>query len=265
MASNHAQTSRAALMALAMLVCIPSCRGKSGTQPAAGEQVLQYGIVISDDANLRIDPLLYSTRIALLNKGDRVEIIEQTKDKSTAGKLSDYWYKVKMGKGITGWLFGGNIKTFKLAQAESIDSYVTAIYKDEEKKYRKVLSGKWWSVDIRDDYTNHALELYEDGKYKSYLRGQKEIEGDYSFNYMENELLFSEGTSFGKNVKYSKKGTVYRLETKVDGWNLRFKKIVDDIEAEKAEKDKEKEKEKKAGKEAAKAPVDSGKQPDKNQ
>jgi hypothetical protein len=259
MFSTSTRISMAVLLAFGLMAATPSCKGKSATT-SPGEQVLQYGIVISDDANLRVDPLIYSTRIALLNKGDRVEIIEQTKDKSSAGKTTDYWYKVKMGKGITGWLFGGNIKTFKLTQAESIDSYVSAIYKDEEKKLRKVLSGKWWSVDVRDDYTNHALELYEDGKYKSYLRGQKEIEGEYSFNFVENQLLFSEGVSFNaKSIGYVKKGTIYRLQTKIDGWNFRMKKIVDDIEAEKAEKEKEKEKDKKAGKDAAKAPADGGK------
>lgn len=226
------------IIASAMLAALllPSCKEKSESAKNPNEKALLYGITIVDNAALRLEPLVYSARITQIQKGDKVEIIEKSKEKTSVGNSTNYWYKVKISMGITGWLYGGNLKIFKVDDAGSIDKYVSVMREEEEAKLKKVLSGRWWSVDYHDEFTNHGLEIYEDGKYVSYMKGGDKIKGDFNINFAENEIVFLSNTSFGKNLKFIKRGNIYYLETLLGGWKFRFKRIVEEI----TEKDDEK-------------------------
>ena len=113
------------LAAVCALACafLASCGGGNKGDGA----VRAYGIVIVDNAALRVDPLIYSARISLLKKGDKLEIIDQSKGKSTIGKNRDYWYKVRQRRGLSGWIYGANLKLFSLGTGYSMDSYIARL------------------------------------------------------------------------------------------------------------------------------------------
>lgn len=77
------------------------------------------------------------------------------------------------------------------------------------------------------DFTNLCVEIYENGQYKSYARGGREIEGEYNFNLNDETIVFLNGTSFGQNLKYINRGNMYHLETREGKYEIRFRKITE--------------------------------------
>ncbi len=228
MLTNNKWISRAlAVYAAALFIATgPSCNcsDKDSFQNKKGRA---YGIVLNDNAALRIDPLIYASRVTLLKKGEKVEILDQSKEKSWIGKSCDYWYKVNLKKGLSGWIFGGNLKIFTGSQSSTIDNYLSNLREDEEKALKENLAGKWWSVDKHGDFTNHCVEIYTDGKYKSFARGGKEIEGEYTINFSDNEIVFLKNTSIGQNLKFVQRGNLYHLEADDGNREWRFRKIAE--------------------------------------
>jgi hypothetical protein len=211
-----------------LLILLPACNGKKYESPSASiNKSAAYGVVLHDNAALRIDPIVYSSRVALLKKGERVEITDQSKVKGWIGNISNYWYKIRLGKGINGWIFGNNLKLFSEKESSSIDNYLSNLRDEEEKELKKNLAGKWWSINRNGDYTSHSMEIFENGKYKSQSKGGKEISGDYNFNFKENEIIFLNNTTFGFNLKYVSRGTIFYLEAATEKQEMRFKKIHD--------------------------------------
>lgn len=244
------------LVALLAVVCvfITCCGGGDGKDGA----VRGYGVVINDNAAIRVDPLIYSSRISLLKKGDKLEIIDQSKGKSTIGKNRDYWYKVRQRRGLSGWIYGGNLKLFSVGTGYTMDSYVSSLKEKGADELRKNLAGKWWSVDSRGDFTSHCIEIFEDGKYKSYYKGGNEIEGEYDFNFRDDEIIFQNKTSFGRtSISYIARGNIYYLELRGEGLQMRFKKISEDME--------DPSKEKETGDDIPKEPLTGEGSQDKNQ
>jgi hypothetical protein len=80
-------------------------------------------------------------------------------------------------------------------------------------------------VDRRGEFTNHCVEIFEDGKYKSFARGGKEIEGEYTINFKDTEIVFLNKTSFGQNLRYVRRGNIFTLEAEMGAREWRFKKI----------------------------------------
>lgn len=54
---------------------------------------------------------LQSDTLGYLEKGDRVEILEQSKEKVKMDTMNEYWYRIKrQSDGLTGWAYGGFLK-----------------------------------------------------------------------------------------------------------------------------------------------------------
>lgn len=66
------------------------------------EPVLQ-GTVVEDDLNVRSSPR--GKVVARLSVGDKVLVLGRTKKKYKVGQWENYWYKIKMKDGKTGWCF----------------------------------------------------------------------------------------------------------------------------------------------------------------
>ena len=186
------------------------------------------GITTNNNSAVRINPFIFSAKINQLKKGASVQIKKKTQEKQKIGKYYDYWYKIKLKKGITGWIFGSNLKI--LTEKDSIDNYISDFVEEELNFLRKNISGKWWSVNKYNNFTNHGIEFYGDGKYKSYLRGSKDkaIESDFTVDFNKNEIIFLKGTSFGKNLKFTVRGNTYILKNTLKKSDMRFKKILKD-------------------------------------
>jgi hypothetical protein len=99
----------------------------------------------------------------------------------------------------------------------------------------KMLAGRWWSVDKRGDFTNHALEIFPDGKYKSYLKGGQPITGEYNLNFKENEIVFTNGTTFKTNLNIVQRGTMLYLEKETDKESIKFQKTSGKLDEDKTE------------------------------
>lgn len=193
------------------------------------------GVVIRENAVMRIDPIVYSARIALLKRAEIVEVLDKSKEQVIVSGARGYWYKVKAPNGITGWVWGKNIRFFTNESKSHIDSYVSSFWEKESERVMKMISGRWWSVDKRGDFTNHALEIFHDGKYKSYLKGGQPITGDYNINFKDNEIVFTGGTTFKMNLNIVQRGTMMYLEKETDKDSIKFQKVSGKLEEEKAD------------------------------
>ncbi|MCU0846648.1 MAG: SH3 domain-containing protein [Spirochaetes bacterium] len=195
-------------------------------------------VILSGNTAIRVDPIIFSSKITQLKKGETVEVLEKSFEKSWIGNSSDFWYKIKLRNGVTGWVFGKNIKILSSKADSSVKNYVASYMSEESEKIKKELNGKWWSVNQFGDYTENCLEMTKDGKYKSYLRGvdPKATEGEYTIDFNKNEITFSKGATFGNTIEFSRRGTMLFLKKDLEDHELRLKKISE--EALKKEEEK---------------------------
>lgn len=187
---------------------------------------INRGIILTQDTALRIDPLIFSSRITQMNKGQVVEIIDKSAEEKTIAGNTDYWYKIKLENRIAGWAFGKHIKILDAPGDEAINSYLGKFWEKESAELSEELHGKWWSINRYGDFTSHALEIFKDGNYRSYYKGGGEpIEGVYNFDFNKNMVVFLSGTTFKNDLHYSKKGNSYSLGIETEKDEIRFKKI----------------------------------------
>ncbi len=207
----------------------PSIPENAGGNPIA--------VIITPNTALRVDPLIFTSRVLQMKKGEVGEIIEKsTEKKPVAGKM-DYWYKIRLSNGISGWVYGSNISILNDSNRNNVESYLSQFWEKETKELSEALHGKWWSVNRFNDFTNHCIEIYKDGKYKSYLKGStKKIEGEYNFDFNKNKIIFLNGTSFEGELEYIRRGDIYTLFRETDKDEIKFKKINVNPESETEEK-----------------------------
>ncbi|MCL1864471.1 MAG: SH3 domain-containing protein [Spirochaetes bacterium] len=190
-------------------------------------------VIITPNTALRIDPLIFTSRIAQLKKGEVGEVIGKSSEMKTVGKAQDYWYKIKLANGISGWVFGSNMNILKDSDKGHVASYLSEFWEKETSVLGEALHGKWWSINKFNDFTNHCLEIYKDGKYKSYFKGsQRKIEGEYNFDFNNSRIIFLKGTSFEGDLNYFQRGDEYTLIRESETNEIRFKKININPEAE---------------------------------
>jgi hypothetical protein len=72
----------------------------------AETKVIKYGILNDNQVRMRETPDLNGKTVGYLQKNDRVEILEATKEKMKVGTMESVWYKVKTATGMTGWAYG---------------------------------------------------------------------------------------------------------------------------------------------------------------
>ncbi len=198
-------------------------------------------IIITPNTALRVDPLIFTSRVAQLKKGEVGEVLERSSEKKPVAGTLDYWYKIKLSNGITGWVYGSNINILKDSNRNNVESFLSQFWEKETKELSEALHGKWWSVNRFNDFTNHCLEIYKDGKYKSYIKGSPtKIEGDYNFDFNKNLVIFLNGTSFEGDLNYTRRGDAYTLSRENEKDEIKFKKINVNPESEAEEKNLQK-------------------------
>lgn len=215
----------AASVAAAVSLILSFCGREQKSDLTETEEALG-GIVTEQNTAVRISPMVFSGCIDRLEKGTPVEVIEKSSEKSQIARTSDFWYHTKLDSGITGWIYGGNLKLAKVKNRKQLDLLVDEFRLQEIEGLSQLLSGRWWSVNSFEDFTIYALELYEDTRYKSYVKGNEDnpVEGEYRFDMSRGELVFPQGTAFKKNLKFVKRGQDYTLFSD-EGDGIRFKRI----------------------------------------
>ncbi|OHD65637.1 MAG: hypothetical protein A2176_13415 [Spirochaetes bacterium RBG_13_51_14] len=186
-----------------------------------------YGIILKGYTEVRIDPMIFAGIIMDLKKGESVQVLERSSEKSWVGKDHDFWYRIKTRDGLPGWVFGQNISIHSSGGGDSIDKIVSDFMEVERAEIQQFLAGKWWSTNEFGDFTEHCLEFYESGAYKSYLKGNDNspIIGRYKLDFDRNEIIFSGGTSFQSNLDLVKRGNEYVIKKDMKDYELRFTRI----------------------------------------
>jgi hypothetical protein len=211
-----------------VLTMIAGCSRQDEHSPFAGSRK-DIGVIVVADSAVRVDPFYYSSRIAVLPMGENVEVIDRSREESKVAGTQDFWYKIRLRDGISGWIYGQNIKVFKEGSDRSIESYAKKLRANEDEKVRKELSGKWWSVTGEDNFTDHILSIRDNGTYASLRRGSlKPLEGDYTIDSAQGIITFSAGASFGNTANFIVRGEFYIIETVTDGRTIKFKKLSSD-------------------------------------
>jgi len=218
-----------------VLIFFTGCSPDTAVDTAAVKKEKLTAVVLSGGTVIRIHPYLYSAKVDELNKAAVVSIIDKSSEKQWIGKSNDYWYKVKTSDSISGWVFGQNLKILDSADSSDSESFAKEVQEKELQEIKKEISGKWWSVNKFDDFTNHCLELHGDGRYHSYFKGsEKGIEGEYNVDFTKNELIFLKGTTFKSDLNFVKRGQTYTLHRETDEGGIKMKKILSILEEKKA-------------------------------
>jgi len=223
------------ILAVISLLLAAMCGKNEDVVPGSGSvsREKQVAIIITANSALRIDPLVSTSRIAQLKKGEIAEVIDRSAVEQKIADQTNYWYKVRLENGITGWIFGGNINILSDASSDNVQSYLSSFWEKETEELGDALHGKWWSVNRFGDYTNHCLEIYKDGRYASYLKGaQKKIEGNYNFDFNKSQIIFLAGTSFEGELNYVRRGDIFSLYRDTANDEIRFKKINNNPESQ---------------------------------
>lgn len=202
---------------------------ENGTTQALQKETA--GIILSHNTSVRISPFIFSARITRLEKGESVRVKDRSSVKTWIGKSSNYWYRVALKNGMTGWVFGNNLKILNSGKEDDVKAYVSRFWEKETEELKKELKGKWWSINRFGDFTWHGLEIYENGTYSSYRKGGEKyaLKGEYNFDLAQNEIVFLKGTTFKSNLNYTRRGQSYLLHTMIKEKELRFKKIQAEI------------------------------------
>lgn len=235
--------NRLPILLLLFVFLLASC----GTETATSDQEIDAvdtgkfptkGLILTQGTAIRLQPLIFSSRIDQLDKGASVNVLSRSAKKSWIGNNSDYWYQVEIHKGVVGWMYGSNLQIVDTDDDKKMQELVNRFWKEESDEIMKQLHGSWWSVNDFGDFTLHGLELHEDGEYHSYWKGGKAggIKGTFSLNFKDTSLEFEKGTTFKHNLKFRKQGQEYQLYQELEDQTLRFKKIAMETEEEKKEK-----------------------------
>ena len=190
------------------------------------------GVITENNTALRITPLVFSGVIARLEKGRPVEITDRSAEKSRIARTTDYWYHVKLQDGMTGWVYGQNLRLVDIKNSKQLNDLISEFREFEASGFSKAVAGKWWSVNSFGDFTEHALEFYEDNKYKSYYKGQEKnpIEGEFTADFNKSEVIFPQGTTFKQNLKFAQRGDSYVLYTQSGEKEISFTRIQEGTE-----------------------------------
>ncbi len=215
---------------LLLITSIISCKSENDHNNSEYMNSENIGIILKDRSTMRLEPFLYSSIITYIKQGEMLNVLDESKEKSWIGGTNDYWYKISLSGGLVGWTYGTNIKIFSGNDRDEAQEFLSDFWESLKRKFRKKISGRWWSIDKYGNYTNHCLEIYKNGTYKSYCIDCNPIEGDYSFNFRDYEIIFENDASFGNKVNYKLREKRYIL-TKASGkGEVRFKRVRRKIE-----------------------------------
>ena len=188
------------------------------------KDINKVGIVIVDKSVLRIDPLLYSAVVGFRSKGEIAFVLSESREKIKVGKDEECRYYVRFSGGYTGWIYGSNLKIFPANRMIEIEKYLSKMWAIEYEKIRKKITGIWESVE-KEGVSKQSLELFEDGKYKSFRDESKVIEGGYTINFKSREIVFKNGTFFGNKITFFQLSDGNFLKKSADDNGIKFIKI----------------------------------------
>ncbi len=225
-----------------LFILVSGCKDReiTGDDTDNISKVTGTGIVLTDDTVMRIDPVIYSSIVTYIGKGEKIAILNRSLQKAWVGDGEDYWYKVKYSGGFLGWIYGRNIKIFAKDETGNIEDFLSRFWKEEIAKLKARLSGKWGSITREGILQDEYLLIYNDGKYKSFKKDSDVIQGNYSLNFQKSEIVFQNGTYFGPRISFHSTKEGFFLTKEVNKKEIKYKKLTSRIDDATAtiEKDK---------------------------
>lgn len=212
------------LILLLIINVFITCKDETSTKQYS-KDINIVGITLIDKTIMRVDPFINSSVITYINKGEIVTILNKSPEKDRIGNSRNYWFNVSFSKGYLGWIYGTSLKLFPVNNKHEIESYLSDLWGKELIGFRKKIAGKWGPSVKENIAPEQSLEIFEDGKYKSYQTGLKIIEGEYNINFKAREINFSNGTFFGNNIKFLTSGNKYILAKGNKDSEMKLKKI----------------------------------------
>ncbi len=210
-----------------LLFIFAACKGNGNEDREFRKKSKEIGIVLVDKTAMRVDPLLNSSVVLYMNKGEQVIITDKSTLKTWVGNNEHYWYKVKFANGFSGWIYGMNLKIFPENDSAAVKKFLSKFWERELLKLTEKLSGKWISIKTENGYPEQYLEINVDQKYISYPAepgDAPKLEGKYSINYDESEITFLDNTNFGAKLNFTLKDNTYFLVREGSGKDIKFKK-----------------------------------------
>jgi len=149
-----------------------SCKKKEGkkegeTTITTETETTKIATVTTGPLNLRSQPTLGGQVVTVLQKGDQMQILEESPNMETIDNITAYWYLVRTAGGEEGWAFGGYL-SIGTGTMETITTTTTAPTETE------ISEGSLPPTDISGVPDNLSYkECYNQGK--SYAQA-----GDYN-------------------------------------------------------------------------------------
>lgn len=191
----------------------------------------KIGIILAQNTSVRLQPFIYSAKVAQLRRNTKVKIVEQSKEKSKIAGKRNYWYKIEVKKGLYGWTYGTNIRIFSEDDTSSIESLEHKMRENDIKNMLKKLKGKWWSINRWGEFTNHSIAFWDDFKYRSIRKGRdKDKKGTFKIDLKLSKIELSDGSFLGKEFKFFERGSEIGILYKGKKYTTKFKKISTDPE-----------------------------------
>jgi hypothetical protein len=64
------------------------------------------GVLNDSKVRVRAYPTLEAEILGLLDRGDRVEVLERSGLQESIGEMNDFWYRIRTADGLSGWSYG---------------------------------------------------------------------------------------------------------------------------------------------------------------
>ena len=189
------------IILLLIIIVFITCKDETSTKQY-NKDINNIGITLMDKTIMRVDPFINSSVITYINKGEIVTILNKSPEKDRIGNSRNFWYNVSFSRGYLGWIYGTSLKLFPVNNKHEIESYLSDLWGKELIGFRKKIAGKWGPSAKESIVPEQSLEIFENGKYKSYQTGSKLIEGEYNINFKAKVINFSNGTFFGNNINF---------------------------------------------------------------
>ncbi|MGE8711920.1 SH3 domain-containing protein [Leptospira interrogans] len=173
------------ILLLAVLNCggSPQIQRDSSTSPSNNSETKLYGVVRGDSVNVRSDSKLVSDKVGILKKSEVVIIEDVSLMKENIQTDSNYWYKIKSKKGISGWVYGKFLMIYDhvpLTEREYMAAFAKKLKPGESIK--KIVTGEYevkspynYSYNVRISLEDGLVEVHRNEKMEFHAEDVTEV------------------------------------------------------------------------------------------
>ena len=192
---------REVIWILVGVLWVASC---SGDAPTAGRT--SRARVTGNKVSMRLAPTTIASEIAFLDRGTELELVGRSREPVRIGSHTEYWFKVRLADGMSGWVYGSNLSVGSAAEEEGPTA-------DDEfrEEFSRAIVGKWWEGRPDGSTGWVRLNFWPDGVYKYGLEVGEMQEGRYTIDFEKRTIALDNGSPIGDTIEIRELGSEYRL------------------------------------------------------